>query len=139
MKLAEIQDSLKSKGRRKSLYREEILRLFAGNDTPQAATDILAVIQRAGKNPNKTTIYRELDLLVEEGIIKPVNLLEGKHRYQLITDKHYHHLVCTNCKKIEQVELENDLDKVESKIAQSKHFKVQDHSLEFFGTCEDCQ
>jgi Fur family ferric uptake transcriptional regulator len=78
-----------------------------------------------------------LDFLFKNRIINRVEFGEGKYRYEL-KKNHHHHLICTNCGKIEEVE-GDFLKKMEDDIFKSKKFKVESHSLEFFGLCEDCQ
>jgi Fur family ferric uptake transcriptional regulator len=47
-------------------------------------------------------------------------------------------LVCTDCKKIEVIDL-SDMEESIDLVARKKGFKEVSHILEFFGTCPDCQ
>jgi Fur family ferric uptake transcriptional regulator len=86
---------------------------------------------------NKVTVYRIMDYLYQNGIVDKMEFGEGKYRYE-IKKNHHHHLICTNCGKIEEVE-GDFLKKLEEEIYKTKRFKVKNHSLEFFGLCKDCQ
>lgn len=85
---------------------------------------------------NKTTVYRQLDKLLEENKIIEVELGDGKKRYELKDLDHHHHLVCKKCGKIDDIELDEKI--IISELSKKTKFKVESHSLEFFGTCVDC-
>lgn len=144
---------LRVKGFKITVVRTAILELLHNKTTPISAYDILfalkqtqlepneqsSLISNVHRIPNKTTIYRELDFLLEQGIIREVDFGEGSKRYELRSENHHHHLICLNCKKIEDIDLDQDLTKEEKKIEQQKNFKIVNHSLEFFGLCLNCQ
>jgi Fur family ferric uptake transcriptional regulator len=77
-------------------------------------------------------------ILKREQIIREVRLGENRKRYEIFPENHHHHLVCVDCGYIEDVDAEKDLYHLEKKIAQVKKFKVENHSLEFFGVCANC-
>src|SRR3989344_6847134 len=95
---------------------------------------IIRFLRSKNLKTNKVTVYRTIDFLLQEDLVKRVEFGEGKYRYELQKD-HHHHLICTNCKKIEDVEGEYLRD-LESKIRNKKGFLVKNHSLEFFGICK---
>ena len=130
--------SKKIKILRHSDVRDFILELISKDSKPLS---VFEIINRMKKNisANKTTIYREINLLKKEGIILEIQLNEKNKRYELSSKKHHHHIVCTNCNKIEDVVLDKDLETQEKKIEKNKKFKIINHSLEFFGFCEKCQ
>jgi hypothetical protein len=63
----------------------------------------------------------------------------GLKRYELLQEGHHHHVICSKCRKVQDVVLKVDLDAEEHKIQKDTGFKIQSHSLEFFGLCTDCQ
>lgn len=107
------------------------------------ASSPLSIIEIANLLENKldeSTIYRNIETLLKLGIVKTVSL-KGKDKYELSDtfSPHHHHLVCLNCKKIIHIEFP---DKVENSIinaAQKHNFKVEEHSLELSGYCENCK
>lgn len=130
---------LKGKGIRASAAREAILQLMAEHPAPLSAAEILARLARRDVVVNKTTVYRELGFLQQKGMIKELQFGDLKKRYELMPEGHHHHLVCTMCHRVEDVELKNDLDLEERRIEKQKKFKIFQHSLEFFGLCAACQ
>ena len=87
---------------------------------------------------NKTSVYRQIEVLLGIKLIKEVDFGDGKKRYERVDLGHHHHLVCDSCKSVSDVTMEKDLEAVEKKIKKLKGFKVQRHSLEFFGLCKKC-
>jgi Fur family transcriptional regulator, ferric uptake regulator len=133
----EIINKLKSSGHRITKVRSLIVELFINGDQPLSVQDILDTLEKLNLRVNKTTIYRELEFLGREKIVKEIDFLEGKKRYEL-NSKHHHHIICINCKKVEDVDLKMDLHEEEERIGKLKNFKVLSHSLEFFGLCTNC-
>ena len=87
------------------------------------------------------TIYRSMHLLEKMGMVKRFDFGDGAARFELVgenDDGHHHHLVCTNCSEVVEIE-ECFPEKIEKKIAAKNKFKAVTHKLEFFGICPDCQ
>ena len=129
---------LRERGNRITKVRREMVALLVKAQAPLAALDILQVLEKKKLQVNKTTVYRELDFLGENNIVQEVEFGDKKKRYE-ISDKHHHHVVCVQCKRVEDVDLEKDLDMEERKIAKQKGYKIINHSLEFFGLCAKCK
>ena len=144
---------LKAKGYKTTQVRSLVIDTLASSKAPLSVSEILSRFETANlrpndqssfpfgirRIPNKTTIYRELDFLLEQGIITEVDFGESKKRYEFNTQQHHHHVICVRCKKIEEVDLSQDLSQYEDKISKEKNFKIIHHSLEFFGLCPKCQ
>ncbi len=118
--------------------RTALLEILQKTSTPLSIQDILLKLKNKKLNPNKTTIYREIEFLNKFGLISGVDFGEGKKRYEGASS-HHHHIICVSCKKVKDVHMEKDLDKFSAKIAKVVGFKPVGHSLEFFGLCSDCQ
>lgn len=131
-----ILDELKRRGLRQSRIRKILVNIFANSSQPISAVDLL---EKNKVSANKTTIYRELYTLVSQKILSEIDFGDGIKRYELSGGTHHHHLICTNCKKIEDVDLKTDLDKEEQRVEKETGFKIKSHSLEFFGLCKNCQ
>lgn len=134
-----IIESLRSSGERMTVARREIIRAFTRSSSPLTARAILDQLRQKEILANKTTVYRELKFLAKKNILRAIQFDERNRRYELAPDEHRHHLICTNCKRIDDVVLNHDLDEVESRVRAQKKFKVERHALEFYGVCEMCQ
>lgn len=85
---------------------------------------------------NKTTIYRQIDKLLLRNLIVDVEFGDGKKRYELKSLGHHHHLICKKCGKLEDVTI--DEESILKQIKVKSGFKIESHSLEFFGFCNNC-
>lgn len=135
----DILQNLKSKGHRITKARSTIIHVLVENRNPLSVGELAIKLQQKGIKANKTTLYRELEFLLAENIAREIQLGEDKKRYELTISSHHHHLVCINCKRVEDIDLVKDLSNQEKIIKKTKNFKVINHSLEFFGLCKNCQ
>lgn len=119
---------------RKTAKRTHILTVLSSVHVPMTVQEIKREIDTA---VHTATVYRALIDLVESGAVRRVNIHARSVHYESNTD-HHHHIVCTQCEKIEDVHTEpKSLDK--NVLSNSRSFKmVTSHSLEFFGICKEC-
>ena len=85
------------------------------------------------------TVYRCLISLEQANLLRRCEFGDGFTRYELGgEERHHHHLICSECKKVEIVEkceIEDQLDQ----FAKKRGFTKVRHMLEFFGVCPDCK
>ena len=118
--------------------RSALLELFVSEEHPLSVEEIQKKLKRKKISADLSTIYRELEFLKQESVINELMLKERKRLFELGFKSHHHHLFCLKCETIEEVEMDNELEALERKIARSRKFKIQSHSLEFFGLCAKC-
>lgn len=133
-----LKQTLQQKKLRVTKLRMRMLEILRACAKPISAEDILHSLSKDHFKIHKTSIYRQLVVLLREKIITEVQLGDKKRRYELYPDDHHHHVVCMDCGRVEDVPSERDVDEFEKKLAQEKQFKVIHHSLEFFGICAKC-
>lgn len=117
--------------------RRAMLDVFGESDRPLTATDISEELGRHRISADRTTIYRELRFLIESGIIREVRL-HGRGRSFESSEGHRHHLVCLGCHGVQSVYFDEHLEREKERLLQEERFNVLDHSLEFYGLCEQC-
>ncbi|OGH66584.1 MAG: hypothetical protein A3B90_00935 [Candidatus Magasanikbacteria bacterium RIFCSPHIGHO2_02_FULL_41_13] len=138
--MKKILELLKQYGARLTKTRLAVLEIFFCDSHPFSVAEILASLKKQGIWVNKTTVYREMEFLLEKGIVSTVFLDEKHTKYELNLG-HHHHLVCRNCGNIEEVEMKEIEDLfavIEKKLKQKMKFTNISHSLEFFGLCNHC-
>ncbi len=135
----QIIKTIRNKGQRITKVRGVVVEIFINSVEPITAQDILLAMETMGMKVNKTTVYRELEFLQKIAIIKAIDFGDGLRRYELLQEGHHHHVICSKCRKVQDVVLKVDLDEEENKIQKDTGFQIQSHSLEFFGLCPDCQ
>lgn len=123
-----------------SKIREIMVKFLYSKKTPVSVKEIMEYFITTNYKPNKTTIYRELEILLNESVVLEVDFADGKKRYEYAGKfGHHHHLVCNECKNIECFKVKDELKDVEINIGLKTGFLVQKHILEFFGLCSKCQ
>jgi len=130
---------LKNRGERITAIRSNLIKIFCQFPQPKSIQELLKILSKKGTPANKTTVYRQLEILLQQKIIQEVNFADHLSRYELTPATHHHHLICENCHMVEDVHLKNDLQRQENNIWKKNKFKVLQHSLEFFGLCQTCQ
>ena len=82
-------------------------------------------------------MYRSLQALSDAGEVDQLRTDDGETAYRRCSRGHHHHLVCRNCGRTVEVEgpaVEHWADKV----ALAHGFTDVSHTLEIFGTCQEC-
>ena len=85
---------------------------------------------------SKTTVYRNLRQLSEDGIIRQLFMPDGLRRYDRRTDSHYH-FKCKSCEGIFDVDMDY-LAGIDGAIQEKQGFNVEEHSIVFWGFCTGC-
>lgn len=111
---------------------EKIIRIMSRLSRPVDAMDLVDRIK-----VNKTTVYRQLDKLINKGLLIEVEFGDGKKRYELKSLGHHHHIVCKKCGSLKDIEI--DEEKLLSGVYGTSDFVVESHNLEFFGYCKKCK
>lgn len=97
-----------------------------------SALELLEKMQQTEPQLNRTTVYRALDKLLEEGKVCRHIFGNDTLVYELRTDHHHDHLVCERCGKVESIECQT---KNRSSIS---GFTISHHHTSFFGICAAC-
>ncbi len=134
-----ILQAIKSRGYKLTQTRQYIIELFLSTSAPLAYSEINDYLARRYKRLDKTTIYRELDFLTAQEIIKSLDFGDGKKRYELMDREHHHHLICTGCKEVQDVHFHEGFEEQQKQILAAMNFEITDHTLEFFGRCGKCR
>ena len=137
MKGIGIKSELIDEGFRMMKLRNALIEIMVDLGAPFSIDEMRGLLKKMRVPAHKVSLYRELVLFEEIGIIRSIHLHDHILRYELLAD-HHHHVICTKCKTIEEIRIECDLEKKERRIARSLKFVSLVHSLEFFGLCKNC-
>jgi Fur family transcriptional regulator, ferric uptake regulator len=131
---------LRSAGHRYTGQRRRLIELLAEAGHPMSIPDILAL----GTGLKQSSLYRNLADLEQAGLVRRVATDEEFGRYALAEDLigHHHHLVCSRCGTIRDVDVppdvERTLDRALDRIAKRAGFARVSHRLDLVGLCADC-
>ena len=102
--------------------------------------EIFDIVKKKRPEIGLATVYRTIVLMHEENLVTRLDLKDGTARYELTReDEHHthHHLVCIKCSQVLEF-MDDLLDPIEEEIGKKYNFKVLDHSLKFYGICNEC-
>lgn len=137
--LGDLKDRLRRDAHRITGPREAILRVLQEHPHPMTNKEIFAALP-AGQC-DLATVYRSLHLLQKTGLVHRFDFGDGAARFEIARGgpgAHHHHLVCTACSAV--IEIEDCLAADwERRIAELSGYQQVTHKLEFFGLCPDCQ
>lgn len=129
--------SLKQKGVRMTPQRYAILEYMASSETHPTADDIFKSLSPQYPNMSVATVYNNLRMFKEAGLIKELTYGDSSSRFDFDTHDHYH-VICEKCKKIVDFQYPA-LHEVEMLAKHVTGFEVNSHRLELYGVCADCK
>ncbi|MGQ9474246.1 MAG: Fur family transcriptional regulator [Candidatus Caldatribacteriaceae bacterium] len=125
--------------------REAIVELLQESGKHLSAEEIYIYLKEKQKEVGIATVYRNLELLSQMGIVHRVNFGDGKEHYEIaqIPTLHHHHLVCTSCGKVidyQDFQQEENffVERLGRALEKKYEFLVQSHQLYFYGLCKEC-
>lgn len=130
--------ALQSHGFRITPQREMIIEAIAHGGQHISAEEILNQIRHRTRAVNIATVYRTLDLLVEQGLTSRIDLGEGRVIYATNQHGPHIHLVCRQCGRI--TDADQDLLSSLNCDLQSRYQFVADlQHISVLGLCRECQ
>ena len=97
--------------------------------------DIQRIISEKFPTLSLSTIYRNLNDMINQEIVSEVKFVNKKDYFEIKKEKHVH-LVCKECGKIEDFEIKTD--DLSKKIEELTGDKVLDDTITFDVICKDC-
>ena len=84
------------------------------------------------------TVYRNLGILAEEGLVISVAHVAGEERYDARVEPHAH-FICRGCRQVMDLELPGPAVLLYPEIEQSLGCCPETHRLSFHGLCQECR
>ena len=117
---------------RQVLY--EVLQGMAGHPSPE---EIYARVKRKIPSISLATVYKNIHLFVESGVLREVSLHHGPRRVEM-NEQDHHHMVCSKCKTITDVGA-RELGLPERRKRLPGGFLVERYAVDVIGLCARCQ
>ena len=137
--VTELAERLRNQSRKATGPRQAILCVLRQHPHPLSNKEIFSALPPG--ECDLATVYRSMHLLRTMGMVKRFDWGDGVARFELLAegdDGHHHHLICTECETIVEVQ-ECFPPELEQQIAAKHGFRTVTHKLEFFGVCGPCQ
>jgi len=137
----EVAALLRRADQRYTSSRRRLVAALQAGAGPLTITQIVA----ADDSLPQSTVYRNLTLLEEAGVVTRIVTSDDFARYELAEHltEHHHHLICSTCGDVTDFSLdsrtETNLDRALHRAADKVDFRVDAHRLDLLGTCAGCK
>ena len=130
---------LKKARLKQSLQRESVLKALLDGPKYVTLDELTRRAKLRDKSLGGSTVYRAMKLFIEAGLAKEHKFLYGRTCFEHGVDAAPHdYLVCKQCGKVQ--EFSNPLiQAVQEKVSKELDFKLQEHRVELYGICSECQ
>lgn len=121
-----------------SKKREAIFRSICSTDTHPTAEWVYNQLKPEFPDLSLGTVYRNISMFKERGMVISVGTVNGQERFDGNVKPHPH-FICTKCGAVIDVnQITGDNRSLDYSVASAYGFRVDYHSLCFFGTCAAC-
>ena len=119
-----------------SRQRELIRNAVIQNPIHPTADDVYSLVKQQEPNISLGTVYRNLNLLADQGELIRIRVPDGSDHYDARTEQH-HHLLCEQCGRMFDIEL-GSMTELEKKLDQLSPFTVTGYDIFVKGLCSHC-
>lgn len=127
------------KGLRNTPEREEIIKEIFASHEHFDVDELYLRLRERGSKVSKASIYRNIPLIMDCGLIKEVWHENGHMHYEHIYGHGHHcHMRCIKCGKVIEF-VDKELKAVEKRLEKKYDFKIIDHNLDVTGYCSECK
>ena len=118
-----------------SKQREIIINVLKSNFEHPTAYRVYELVKQIEPTISKSTVYRNLEQLVEVGLVKKISTGDNFEHYDIERNDGHSHLVCKCCGNIFDINL--DIGKIESSIKNQTEFSSCNEII-VMGICKNC-
>ncbi len=139
---------LENHGIRPTAARELVFSVMRETREHLSADDVFQEVRRIEPGIGLTTVYRSLELLYQNGLVKKYDFGDGRAVFEL-NDKYsgkgpHHHLICRKCGKIQDLtsclsEERSFTDTMKICIESEYQFAAEETVIRVYGLCSDCR
>ena len=117
--------------------RQVLYEVMQGMDGHPSPEEVYARVKREIPAISLATVYKNIHLFVESGVLREVSLHHGSQRVEMNETEH-HHMVCSRCKAISDISADA-LNLPEQRRQLPGGFLVERYSVDVIGICLECQ
>ena len=128
-----IENKCITKGVRLTDQRKLIAKAMSESEDHPDVDELHKRVNKYDSKISIATVYRTVKLFEESGIVEKHDFKGNKARYEKAPEEHHDHLIDVNTGKI--IEFVNeDIEKLQKKVAEKLGYKLVDHRLELYGS-----
>lgn len=122
---------------RNTVQRQIVLQTVQGMHDHPTADTVYAAIASEHPSISKATVYRNLNQLASQGVIRRVSIPNGADRFDFNISAHYH-VRCTQCGAVYDVQMPPVADLI-GQVQDASGVEIERYEILFEGTCAACR
>ena len=125
-------NALKKEGLRYTNQRQAVWDEIKSNEDHRDAEEIYGALRKKNLNVSRATVYRTIDVLVKNRLVRKMDLGDGRSLFEpRLDDEHHDHMICLETGNI--IEFYNkELEDLQDAIAKKYGYKVIRHVHQLF-------
>ncbi len=132
IKSQHLVEVLRKEGLRYTSQRQAVWDEIKKSEEHRDAEDIYLQLKSNNHNVSRATVYRTIDVLVKNHMVRKMDLGDGRNLFEpRIDDEHHDHMICLDTGKIIEF-FDEELEDLQDKIAEKHGYKVVRHVHQLF-------
>ena len=137
-----IEQKCLAKGVKLTEQRKIIAKIISESKTEYGESDhpdvdeLYSRVSKVDPKISIATVYRTVKLFEEAGILTKHDFKGGKARYEAMIESHHDHLIDIKTGEIIEF-VDDEIEKLQKKVAEKYGYKLVDHKLELYGVKKD--
>jgi Fur family ferric uptake transcriptional regulator len=125
---------LEARGYRVTPSRRAVIAAVLQQDSHFTVDDVLHRCRGAGR----ATVFRTIRLLTDLGVVCRVLMDDASLHYRVSQRGHHHHLVCTDCGNVQDLD-QCVISGLVRELSEASGYEIAGHWLELYGRCRPCR
>ena len=121
-----------------SRQREEVIKFIKSSYSHPTAEEVYVAVKTKDPAVSRSTVYRNLGLLVESGMLKKISMKVGPDRYDYMREPH-NHAMCTKCGKVFDFEYSFEYEALAKKVKEQTGVEISIDGIALEGICDLCK
>ena len=130
---SDIENKCIKNGVRLTDQRKLIAEVMSNSEDHPDVDELHKRVNKLDSKISIATVYRTVKLFEESGIVAKHDFKGNKARYEQTTQEHHDHLIDINTGEIIEF-VNDDIEKLQKKVAEKLGYKLVDHRLELYGS-----
>lgn len=121
-----------------SKQREEVFNCIKSAKNHPTAEEIYMFLKENNPNISRGTVYRNLNLLVDKGIVEKISISNMPDRFDYICNPHSH-AICKICGKVSDFNFILNEEEFDKTIKEQTDLEIFSNEFTIYGICKKCQ